>query len=72
MTGKSKTESERRAMRERCEKIAAKYRDSDENTTDWLPDWDTRPGVAPVAELEPSAQELAEAAERRKRLYGGS
>jgi hypothetical protein len=26
MTGKSKTETERRQMRERCEKIAVKYR----------------------------------------------
>ena len=35
MAGKSKTPEQRRAMRERCEKIAAKYRECDENTTGW-------------------------------------
>ena len=38
MAGKSKTPEQRRAMRERCEKIAAKYRGSDENTTGWGPE----------------------------------
>jgi hypothetical protein len=75
MTGKPKTESERRAMRERCEKIAAKYRGSDENTTGWRPDWIPEPDVVPDAartEPELTEEELAEASERRKRLYGGS
>jgi len=61
MTGKSKTESERHAMRERCEKIAAKYRGSDENTSGWTPDWIPQPAVMPDAastEAEPTKKEL--------------
>ena len=75
MTGKSKTEFERRAMRERCEKIAAKYRDCDENTTGWVSDWvplHTPEPVAATAEPEPMQAELERAAARRRELYGGS